>query len=70
MELFTICKGKAAFDSGGEISEHCPGGYKSRDHERLGNGVMVGKGGFFYLMFKNKAPIIPKGMVNSVNLGG
>lgn len=68
--LFTICKGKAAFDSGEGISEHCQGGLRSRDHERLGNGVMVGKGRFFYLMFKNKAPIMHRGMVNSVNLGG
>ncbi len=70
MGVFTICKGRAAFDSGEEISEHCQGGRRSRDHERLRNGVMVGKGRFFYLMFKNKAPIILKGMVNSVNLGG
>ena len=26
--FFTICKGKAAFDSGEEISEHCQGGTK------------------------------------------
>ncbi len=36
--LFTICKGKAAFDSGEGISEHCQGGLRSRDHERLGMG--------------------------------
>lgn len=68
--LFTICKGKATFDSGEGISEHCQGGHRPRDHERLRNGVMVGKGRFFYLMFKNKAHIMLKGMVNSVNFGG
>ena len=60
----------ALFDSGEEISEHCQGGSRSRDHERLGNGVTVGKGWILYLMFKNKAPIMHRGMVNSVNLGG
>jgi len=68
--LFTICKGKAAFDSGEEISEDFQGGRRSRDHERLGHGVTVGKGRFFYLMFRKKAPIMHRGMVNSVNLGG